>query len=211
MFNYLTSIRSCFKGSLSNCSAETKTSFAFIFLKCFIWDAQARRILLISGGFSSDATSSPEVTSELNIKVYITFLHIFLHFFFFLILEDLMKCTEHVILSNMNLQRIHKIFDDCVRKRRNVRDSSAVHISSILAAEMVSIEKSTMIWFKRWRWLNAKLCGTSLKTIIKQNYSCAHPIPNFQLQRRKPHKFPILHAIYWKNLIYKDCFLVVYF
>lgn len=198
-----------FKGSLSNCSAETKISFYFpemLHLRC-----SSPQNFIDLRRFFKRWHFNPRGNLRVEHQSLYYFSSRYLHFFFFLILEDLMKCTEHVILSNMNLQSIHKIFDDCVRKQRNVRDSSAVHISSIFAAAMVSIEKSTMIWFKRWRWLNAKLCGTSLKTIIKQNYYCAHPIPNFQLQRRKPHKFPILHAIYWKILIYKDYFLVVYF
>lgn len=46
-----------------------------------------------------------------------------------------------MILSNMNLQRIAKIFDDCVQKLSNVRDSAAVNISSILSAKTIPSEK----------------------------------------------------------------------
>lgn len=38
---------------------------------------------------------------------------------------------------NMNLQRIAKIFDDCVQKLSIVKDSTAVNISSILPAETI--------------------------------------------------------------------------
>jgi len=81
-------------------------------------------------------------------------------------LKDIIKCKEHTILSNIDLQKIAKISDDCVQKLSNVRDSTAVNISSILSAETIAREKP-IICFKHWRLLMESSSGISLKTIIK--------------------------------------------
>lgn len=152
-----------FKGSLIKCSAKTKISFALICLKCFTWDVPVCIILLISGGFSGDETSFPKEISKWNIKFVLLFFMFFFFSILFLVLKDFKANAKshHMILSNMNLQRIAKnIWWWCPEVTRGI---PLLQIFLAYYPHKVYCEKSTIIWFRHWWSLNAQLCRYTIK------------------------------------------------